>query len=292
MADNLTILDNSENKKVVDFIKDKIENNYNEGKKSNLNIVSAYFTIYAFNKLKEELTQKVSHTNFILGEPSSVENLGLKDKRLKVFKIQDENISLEKAITQNAIAKECYNWLKSSNVQIRTAPKKENHKTLIHGKMYYIEQENNPRVVDAVIGSSNFTSNGLGINECSNYELNTILDSKQGIKELKEWFDDLWENNTEDAKREILKYIETLYKENSPELVYMKTLYEIFSGEIDKNFVNVETNKKFADTILWKDKLFQFQKDAVNSIVKKLEMFNGCILADSVGLKFEVYSQY
>ena len=88
MADNLTILDNSENKKVVDFIKDKIENNYNEGKKSNLNIVSAYFTIYAFNKLKEELTQKVSHTNFILGEPSSVENLGLKDKRLKVFKIQ------------------------------------------------------------------------------------------------------------------------------------------------------------------------------------------------------------
>ena len=284
MADNLTILDNSENKKVVDFIKDKIENNYNEGKKSNLNIVSAYFTIYAFNKLKEELTQKVSHTNFILGEPSSVENLGLKDKRLKVFKIQDENISLEKAITQNAIAKECYNWLKSSNVQIRTAPKKENHKTLIHGKMYYIEQENNPRVVDAVIGSSNFTSNGLGINECSNYELNTILDSKQGIKELKEWFDDLWENNTEDAKREILKYIETLYKENSPELVYMKTLYEIFSGEIDKNFVNVETNKKFADTILWKDKLFQFQKDAVNSIVKKLEMFNGCILADSVGL--------
>lgn len=284
MADNSIILDNTTDKKVVDFIKDKINNNFAEGKKSNLNIVSAYFTIYAFNKLKEELTQKVSHTNFILGEPSSVENLGLKDKRLKVFKIQDENISLEKAITQNAVAKECYNWLKSSNVQIRTAPKKENHKTLIHGKMYYIEQENNSRVVDAVVGSSNFTSNGLGINECSNYELNTIIDSKQGINELKEWFDDLWENNTEDAKREILKYIETLYKENSPELVYMKTLYEMFSGELDKNFINVETNKKFADTILWKNKLFQFQKDAVNSIVKKLDMYNGCILADSVGL--------
>lgn len=285
MADNLTILDNSENKKVVDFIKDKIDSNYNIGVKSNLNIVSAYFTIYAFNKLKEELTQKVARTNFILGEPFSVENLGLKDKRLKVFKIQDENISLENAITQNAIAKECYNWLKSSNVQIRTAPKKDNSKTLIHGKMYYIEQENNPRgVVDAIVGSSNFTSSGLGINKCSNYELNTVLDSSIGKKELKEWFDNLWENNTEDAKKEILRYLETLYKENSPEIVYLKTLYEIFSGELDKNFVNVEMNKKFADTILWKDKLFQFQKDAVNSIVKKLEMFNGCILADSVGL--------
>lgn len=284
VTDNSIILDNTTNKKVVDFIKDKINNNFAASKKSNLNIVSAYFTIYAFNKLKKELTNKVSHTNFILGEPSSIENLGLKDKRLKVFKIQDENISLEKAITQNAIAKECYNWLKSSNVQIRTAPKKENHKTLIHGKMYYIEQDDNSRVVDAIVGSSNFTSNGLGINECSNYELNTIIDSKQGINELKEWFDNLWENNTEDAKKEILKYIEALYKENTPELVYMKTLYEMFSDELDKSFINVETNKKFTDTILWKDKLFQFQKDAVNSIVKKLDMYNGCILADSVGL--------
>ena len=284
MADETTILDNSVNKKVVDFLKDKIDKNFNIGIKSNLNIVSAYFTIYAFNNLKDELTEKVAHTNFILGEPSSIENLGLKDKRLKVFKIQDENISLDKAITQNKIAKECYNWLKSSNVQVRTAPKKENHKTLIHGKMYYIEQDNNPRgVVDAIVGSSNFTSSGLGINECSNYELNTILDSKQGIKELKEWFDDLWNNNTEDAKREILKYIETLYKENSPEIVYLKTLYEIFSGELDENFINVETNKKYTETKIWQ-KLFQFQKDAVNSIVKKLDKFNGCILADSVGL--------
>ena len=284
MADETTILDNSANKKVVDFLKDKINKNFNIGIKSNLNIVSAYFTIYAFNNLKNELTEKVAHTNFILGEPSSIENLGLKDRRLKVFKIQDENISLDKAITQNKIAKECYNWLKSSNVQVRTAPKKENHKTLIHGKMYYIEQDNNPRgVVDAIVGSSNFTSSGLGINECSNYELNTILDSKQGIKELKEWFDDLWNNNTEDAKREILKYIETLYKENSPEIVYLKTLYEIFSGELDENFINVETNKKYTETKIWQ-KLFQFQKDAVNSIVKKLDKFNGCILADSVGL--------
>lgn len=284
MAGETTILDNSANKKVVDFLKDKIDKNFNVGIKSNLNIVSAYFTIYAFNNLKDELTKKVAHTNFILGEPSSIENLGLKDKRLKIFKIQDENISLDKAITQNKIAKECYNWLKSSNVQVRTAPKKENHKTLIHGKMYYIEQDNNPRgVVDAVVGSSNFTSSGLGINECSNYELNTILDSKQGIKELKEWFEDLWNNNTEDAKREILKYLETLYKENSPEILYLKTIYEILSGELDENFINVESNKKYTETKIWQ-KLFQFQKDAVNSIVKKLDKFNGCILADSVGL--------
>ena len=98
MTDNSIILDNIEDKKVVNFIKDKININYQDGIKSNLNIISAYFTIYAFNKLKEELTKKVSHTNFILGETMSIENLGQKDKRLKVFRIWDENISLEKAI--------------------------------------------------------------------------------------------------------------------------------------------------------------------------------------------------
>lgn len=283
--DRFSILDNNENRKVVEFLKNKINSNYEAGIKSNLNIVSAYFTIYAFNKLKKELTQKVSQTKFILGEPSSIENLGLKNKRFKVFKIQDENIELENIIAQNSIAKECYDWLKSSSVQIKTAPKKDNHKTLIHGKMYYIEQENNPRgVVDAVVGSSNFTSCGLGINKCSNYELNTIIDSDNGKKELKEWFDDLWENNTEDAKKEILKYLESLYKENSPEIVYLKTLYEMLADNLDQNSINVETNKRFADTTLWKNKLFQFQKDAVNSIVKKLDAYNGCILADSVGL--------
>lgn len=285
MAEKTTILDNSEDKKVVDFIKEKIDSNYKLGIKSKLSIVSAYFTVFAFNALKKELTEKVSETNFILGEPSSVENLGLKDKRFKVFKIQDENIELDKAITQNAIARDCNKWLKSSKVQIKTAPKKDDNKTLIHGKMYYIEQENNPRgAIDAVVGSSNFTSSGLGINKCSNYELNTVIDSDNGKKELKEWFDGLWNNNTEDAKKEIIKYIESLFKENSPELVYMKTLYEIFSGKLDRNYESVEANTKFTDTTLWKDVLFQFQKDAVNSIVHKLDAYNGCILADSVGL--------
>ncbi len=279
------ILDNSKQRgTVVSFLREKIKANFeNYNEKSKLKIVSAYFTIYAFNALRNELKNNVSEIKFILGEPSSIENSGEKNKRFKAFKIQDENISLEKAVSQNAIAKECYNWLKQKNIEIRTAPKKDDKKTLIHGKMYYIEQESCDRVVDAVVGSSNFTSNGLGINECSNYELNTIIDSKQGIKELKDWFDDLWENDTEDAKKEILKFIETLYKENSPELVYMKTIYEMLSKELNQDLINVENNKKFTETKIW-DKLFQFQKDAVNSIVKKLDMYNGCILADSVGL--------
>lgn len=280
-----SIRDNAKRGTVYGFLKDVLRENFGKyNDKSKLKIVSAYFTVYAFYALRDELMNKVSEVKFVLGEPTSVENLGLRSKRFKLFKIQDEGIKFDNILQQAKVAKECYKWLKQSNIEIRTAPKKNDKKILIHGKMYYVEQEHNDRVVDAVIGSSNFTTCGLGINNSSNFELNTIIDSDSSKKDLKEWFDELWFENTEDAKKEILKYLEMLYKENSPELVYLKTLYEIFSGELDKNFINVETNKKFADTILWKDKLFQFQKDAVNSIVKKLEMFNGCILADSVGL--------
>ena len=171
-----SIRDNAKRGNVYNFLKKVINENYDKyDDKSKLKIVSAYFTIYAFYALKEELKDKVSEVKFVLGEPTSVENLGLKNKRFKVFKIQDENIQLSNVLEQNKIAKECYNWLKQSNVEIRTAPKKDNKKTLIHGKMYHIEQSKNDRVVDAIVGSSNFTTCGLGINECSNYELNTII---------------------------------------------------------------------------------------------------------------------
>lgn len=280
-----SIRDNAKRGTVFNFLKKVIQENFEKyNDKSKLKIVSAYFTIYAFYALRDELKNKVSEVKFILGEPSSVENLGLKNKRFKIFKIQDENITLDNILQQNKVAKECYEWLKQSNIEIRTAPKKDNKKTLIHGKMYHIEQDRNDRVVDAVVGSSNFTTCGLGINDCSNFELNTIIDSDNSKKDLKEWFNELWTENTEDAKKEILAYIEAIYKENSPEQVYYKTLYHLFEEKIEANELeDIEKNKKFIETKIW-NTLYPFQKDAVKSAINKMNKYNGCIIADSVGL--------
>ena len=281
MAEN-TILDNSKYGKVVDFIKNTINKNYENNMQSHIDIVSAYFSIHAFNALKEELTNKISKTRFIIGESESVKNLGKKNKRLKIFKIQDDNIKLDNVLQQNKIAKECYNWIKK-NVEIRTAPKKDNHKALIHGKMYYIEPDNPCGKVNAVVGSANFTSPGLGIDKCSNYELNTVIDNDSTKKDLKDWFEDLWTNNTEDAKAEILNYIKEIYKENSPEEVYYKTLYHLFEERNEEEEEDVSKSEKFVKTKIWQ-MLYAFQKDAVNAIIKRLNLYNGCILADSVGL--------
>ena len=286
---NPSVLDNSENRTVIDFLKkvinDNYDNNYDRNGrhiKSHVDIVSAYFTVHAFNALKNELKNKVSNVRFILGEPSSIEK-GQGTKTLKVFKIQDENIELDKVIQQNKIAKECYNWLKKDNVEVKTARTKDNKKPLIHGKMYYVESENKSIKENAVVGSSNFTSHGLGIDKGANHELN-IIAGDNAKEDLKKWFNDLWEKNTEDAKEKILKCLRSIYRENSPEEVYYKTLYHLFEEQYKEDQENVEKSEDFVKTTIWKDVLYPFQRDAVNSIIKKLKKYNGCILADSVGL--------
>lgn len=98
-----SIRDNAKRGTVYNFLKKVIQENFDKySDKSKLKIVSAYFTIYAFYALKEELKNKVSEVKFILGEPSSVENLSLKNKRFKIFKIQDENIAIDNILQQKS----------------------------------------------------------------------------------------------------------------------------------------------------------------------------------------------
>ena len=79
--------------------------------------------------------------------------------------------------------------------------------------------------------------------------------------------------------------IPTVYQENSPELIYFMTLYNIFSEFLDDISEDVLPNEAtgFRNSVIW-NKLYNFQKDAALGIINKLEQYNGCILADSVGL--------
>ena len=82
-----------------------------------------------------------------------------------------------------------------------------------------------------------------------------------------------------------MEYIETVYKENSPDYIYFITLYNIFSEFLDDISEDVLPNEAtgFKNSVIW-NKLYNFQKDAALAIINKLEKYNGCILADSVGL--------
>jgi len=268
-----SIKDNRNRGSVGDFLKEKISEN------SSLAFVSAYFTIYAYESLKDNL-ESIDKLNFLFGEPTFVKAVDPNSAELRQYNIENEKIELKNRLKQKKIAKDCSEWIKNK-VKIKSITQTG----LLHGKMYHITDKNKNE--SAILGSSNFTSKGLGFAKNSNIELNLEVQDKRDIQDLKNWFYEVWEDNnlTEDVKPKVLKYLEQLYADNPPELLYFKTLYHLFEKYLDEknSFDDIETQKQYTDTVVWK-KLFEFQKDGVKSAINKINKHNGCIIADSVGL--------
>lgn len=154
------IRDNHTRGSVGDFLREKI----NSGSK--LSVVSAYFTIYAFEKLKEQL-QSIERMDFLFGEPRFVRSLDPERTDKKAFKIEDEGLSLGNRLEQKRVARECAEWI-GSKVNIRSI-KRAN---LLHGKMYHISDG---ALESAIMGSSNFTVSGLGLGASNNRPLAKVV---------------------------------------------------------------------------------------------------------------------
>ncbi|MBO4728968.1 MAG: DEAD/DEAH box helicase family protein [Spirochaetaceae bacterium] len=273
MSDTL-IRDNKNYGSVGDFLKDVIK----EG--SELSVVSAYFTIFAYYGLRKNLDE-IKSMRFLFGEPTFIEGINTDTRS---YKIEDDSIIISpiEKFSQKTIASKCAEWIKEK-VEVKSIVKPN----FLHGKMYYadLDSKGYPK---AISGSSNFTTSGLGLKkEANNIELNLIVDSDRQKEELKGWFDSIWNDTTglvQDVKDEVLKYLEMLYKENEPEFVYFKTLYSIFKDYLDEQKDNkLFDETAFKDTVIW-NKLYEFQKDGVKGAINKLMRHNGCIIADSVGL--------
>lgn len=273
------MLDNKQNGKVGDELKENIE------KGSKLSVVSAYFTIYAYKELKRELN-KIDKMRFVFTEPTFVK----KEKELtREFFIDKDNehklsgnefeIKMRNELNQASVAKECAEWLENK-VEMKSL-KKPNpaQQRLIH-----IENSNKHVSIN---GTVDFTTDGLGFSPSNRMDMNTCIHGKEATEQFLKMFDAIWENDSvvEDVKDKVLQQMQVIYKENTPEFIYFITLYNIFRDYLDElteeNIVKTKTG--FKDTVIW-DKLYKFQKDGVLGAIDKLEKYNGCIIADSVGL--------
>lgn len=272
------VLDNKKYR-VVDELKKELR------KGSKLSVISAYFTIYAYAELRNELS-KIDNMRFIFTEPTFVH----KDQELireyyierhpeKKISGNEFEIKLRNEMKQAAIAKECAEWLE----------KKAEIKSLKHSnpaqlRLVYIENEDENVSIN---GTVDFTSDGLGITLSNRFDNNTCLYGKEYTIGFLQAFNDLWENDNavQDVKEKVLEQMRILYKENTPEFIYFVTLYNIFHDYLDEltedNIVKSRTG--FKETQIW-NKLYKFQKDAVMGAIDKIEKYNGCIIADSVGL--------
>ena len=231
---------------------------------------------------KEQL-KKVEQVRFLYGEPNSADTSNPNDNDYKAYWIHEEHLTPRQTLQQKQLVKECRKWLKRSNVEVRSVIRSN----FLHGKMYVSETADGNED-SAVVGSSNFTGSGLGSTANPNLEINVANTDKPEINQLKDWFDELWNDDTQtkDVKKEILEALGQLGKDQTPETVYYKTLYEIFKDDLERLREGDDQPSHFKQiehTEIWKH-LYEFQKRGYRSIVDRLEQLNGCILADSVGL--------
>ena len=270
------IRDNHENGTVGEFLAAQITAD------SEISIVSAYFTVYAYFFLREQF-DSIGRLRFLFGEPTFVKSVSLDGKNASSYQIEDSNltITMEKRLSQTSTARACRVWLeKKAEIKSMVKP------NFLHGKLYHIRQKSG--IEKAIAGSSNFTVKGLGLGGSKNIELNLIVDSDRDRQELRDWFDSLWNDTTglvQDVKEEVLEYLDRLFAENSPEFIYHLTLYHVLgkaSGTEDLEIPHTKTTK-FLETGIW-EALYDFQKDGVKGAINKILKHNGCIIADSVGL--------
>lgn len=270
---NSGLRDNLTRGKVAEFLTEKIQNG------SKLSVVSPYFTIYAYGALKEAL-DRIDHLDFLFGEPSFVNRLDPGKTEKKSFIIAADGLELANRLQQKRVAKDCADWIERK-VDIKTIRRAH----LLHGKMYHVASGG---VEDAILGSSNFTVAGLGLGAAGdNIELNLIVDSNRDRAELKQWFTEIWndDNLVKDVKEDVLLYLRKLYANQSPQFIYYLTLFHLFRDYLDGTR-DVDDNLRrvaLPETRIWRT-LFSFQKDGAKAAINKILDYNGCILADSVGL--------
>lgn len=249
---------------------------------SRLSIAAACFSIYAFQELKEEL-KDIDELRFIFTSPTFTAEKSKKEKReFYIPRLNRERslygtefeVKLRNELTQKAIAKECAEWIR----------KKVTFKSNVTG-------ENMPGFMN--VDDKNytplygFTTVDLGCergNNAYNYVQKTDAPFSTAYISL---FDNLWndKNRMQEVTDEVIESISTAYNENSPDFIYFVTLYNIFNEFLEDISEDVLPNEAtgFKESKIW-SMLYNFQKDAALAIINKLEKYNGCILADSVGL--------
>ena len=270
---------NNISERVVDDLKNRMSTN------SRICVAAASFSIYAFEALKKEL-ENVEELRFIFTSPTFVKDKGKKEKReFFIPKLNRERnlygtdfeIRLRNQLSQKAIAKECAEWIK------RKVRFKSNSTGDIMGGFLHVA-DNSQHVY---LPFNEFTTTELGCERGNSvYQMVNVLPSPTAEAYLK-IFNEQWDNEEKfsDVTNKVLEYIETVYQENSPEYIYFIALYNIFNEFLDDISEDVLPNERtgFKSSIVW-NKLYNFQKDAALAIINKLEKYNGCILADSVGL--------
>lgn len=269
---------------VTEILRDDMASTISKGCK--VSIAAACFSMYAYKELKKQL-ESVDECRLIFTSPTFVTEKVEKQKReFYIPRLNRESslygtefeLKLRNEMTQKAIAKECADWIR------RKATFKSN--TTGENMGGFVTVENTQQQI-AYMPINGFTTVDIGC-ERGNNSYNMVNRFEAPFSDsYMQLFETLWNDHDklQDVTDVVIENITTAYNENSPEFIYFMTLYHVFNEFLDDISEDELPNEAtgFKQSKIW-SLLYDFQKDAVLAIINKLERYNGCILADSVGL--------
>lgn len=260
------LLDNRNNGYVGDELKKCSFDN------SKLAVLSSLFTIYGYASLRKELS-KLSDSRLLLTDWQGHD--------LQTLVGSEAEVRLTNQLNQRLIARECAKWLRGKVTVKASIQAHLSSQNLIH------LTTNDSQDPFAVHGSATLTPSGLGDVRSDNLQINTGISDSETIEQLLTWFDGLWSDDTftADISKALLERLDFIAADQPASFIYFLTLYNIFKDfleDIDEENI-IRSKTGFKDTIVW-NKLYKFQKDGALGAIDKLEKYNGCIIADSVGL--------
>lgn len=269
---------------ITRIVRDDLQNTIQPGSK--VSIAAACFSMYAYKELKSQLEQ-IDEFRFIFTSPTFVKEQAEKQRReFYIPRLNRETslygtefeIKLRNEMTGRAIARECADWIRQ----------KATFKSNVTGEhMGGFMTVDSPEEQAAYLPLNGFTTVDIGCERGNNrYNMVNRMEAPFSTQYM-QLFETLWNDREkmQDVTGEIIAGISTAYRENSPEFIYFMTLYHVFSEFLSDLSEDVLPNEAtgFKQSKIW-NMLYDFQRDAVLAIINKLEQYNGCILADSVGL--------
>lgn len=269
---------------ITEIVRDDMASTISKGCK--VSIAAACFSMYAYKELKKQL-ESVDECRFIFTSPTFVTEQTDKQKReFYIPRLNRESslygtefeLKLRNEMTRKVIAKECADWIR------RKATFKSN--TTGENMGGFVTVDNIQQQI-AYMPINGFTTVDIGCERGNNsYNMVNRLEAPFSDSYM-QLFETLWKDHDklQDVTDVVIENITTAYNENSPEFIYFMTLYHVFSEFLEDISEDELPNEAtgFKDSNIW-NLLYDFQKDAVLAIINKLERYNGCILADSVGL--------
>ena len=269
---------------VTEIVRDDMEKTIKRNSK--VSVAAACFSMYAYNELKKQM-ESIDEFRFIFTSPTFIKEKAEKQKReFYIPRLSREQslygtefeIKLRNEMTQKAIAKECADWIRRK-AKFRSNTTGENM-----GGFMVVDSKDEQT---AYMPLNGFTTVDIGCERGNNsYNMVNSMEAPFSTQYI-QLFDTLWndKDKLQDVTDVVIENITTAYNENSPELIYFITLYNVFSEFLEDVSEDVLPNEAtgFKQSKIW-NMLYDFQKDAALAIINKLEKYNGCILADSVGL--------